>query len=111
MSSASRYQEFVDRMVEGLTSAPGELSSWERRAVIDYASRLTVGRSDGPDFLTPDESHLVQLVSLASHEVDDDLIDGLKTSRVPEDRILELVNCAAVGAGVARFELAMEYLT
>jgi len=89
--------ETVRRMVDALTSRPGDLPPEIREALLDRARALSVGHdplTDVPDDLAP----YVDKVTRWAHKVVDRDIDELRAAGQPEDAIFEATLCAATGA-------------
>ncbi len=99
----------VAGMAEALTSAPGDLAPELRRALLDRAEAITMGREPGagvPEGLAP----YVDKVTRWAYKVVDGDIDGLRAAGWSEDAIFEATLCAATGAGLARLRHGLALL-
>lgn len=104
MPILQRFEPYLDRIFEGIVNSHGELTPDERSEVIDYATELAEGGLNTPSFLHPLELQLLQMVVFSSHEITNSLIEEIKKANIREDRILEVMYCAAFGAGNTRYK-------
>ncbi|MHC4410376.1 MAG: hypothetical protein ACYS0E_21320 [Planctomycetota bacterium] len=74
------------------------------------AAQLSGRAADHREVLPPGVRELVEKVAQNAYKVTDHDITHLLHEGYSEDAIFEIVVCAAVGAGAARFERAMEAL-
>ena len=83
----------------------------ELRAHVEAHSARLAGRGAGPaEILPPEVRELVEKVARHANRVTDDDFAHLLHAGYSEDALFEIVVCAAVGAGAARFERAREAL-
>jgi hypothetical protein len=94
MSIAELRRALVARIVEG----PGEASPAERRAAFDN------GGLDGP------LAALIDKVALRPTQIADADISAVRAAGVSEDRIFELMVCAAVGQADRQYDSALAAL-
>ena len=106
----TRFADHIDRLLELITSSPGETPVELRAAVQDRARRLVRGeplaRADAvPASLSP----YVDAVLRHAYRITDRDVDSLR-GRHTDDLIFETTVNAAVGAGVSRLERALTML-
>lgn len=75
------------------------------------AAQLSGRPADQREVLPPGVRELVEKIARHAYKVTDQDIARLLHEGYSEDAVFEIVVCAAVGAGAARFERAMEALT
>ena len=81
-----------------------------REHVEARAAQLAGRRSDHREILPPEVRELVEKIARHAYRVTDEDIHHVLHAGHSEDAVFEIVVCAAVGAGAARFERAMEAL-
>jgi hypothetical protein len=89
---------------------PGHLSAGLRRAIEARAAELSGRAVSTVPEVPSDLSVLVDKIALHAYKVTDDDIETLKNSGYTEDAIFEVIVCAALGAGRARFERGIRVL-
>jgi len=79
------------------------------RSHVEARSAQLSGRSSAEyEVLPAPLAEFVEKVALAAYKITDEDIHALERAGYSEDAIFELTVCAAVGAGAARFERAMQ---
>ena len=109
---ADRYSGYVERVVETVTSSPGETPRELRDAVHARARQLgeKVQTSAPPDPpLLQSLAPYVDAVLLHAYRITDEDVATLSRSH-SDDVLFEVTVNAAVGAGVARLERALSIL-
>jgi len=107
-----RDADYMRRLVQLVTTAPGETSPEARAAVHARARRLV---SDGPGSTHPPDgvqaslSPYVDAVLRHAYRITDQEVATLRKTQT-DDAIFETTVNAAVGAGVARLERALALL-
>jgi hypothetical protein len=92
--STGRYDEYVRRLREAITTTPGALDSRTRAAILGRDTSAI------PATLKP----YVLKVALHAYQVTDDDVKELKRQKLSEDEIFEATVAAAVGAALLRLE-------
>ena len=106
MGHASDLSHLRVSVLRSHGDAPIEL----RGSVEGFSARIA-GRDAGPaGILPPGVRELVEKVARHPNRITDDDFAHLRHQGYSEDALFEIVVCAAVGAGAARFERAMEAL-
>ena len=109
---ADRYSGYVDRVMESVTSSPGETPRELRDAVHARARQLV---EKGQTTVPPDPplpeslAWYVDAVLLHAYRITDEDVATLSRS-YSDDVLFEVTVNAAVGAGVARLERALSIL-
>jgi alkylhydroperoxidase family enzyme len=99
----------VQKAVEMLLNNPGESTPALRQAVEAYAASLS-GASRKPSEIPDDLIDYVTKVSQHAYKTTDEDIERLKQAGYSEDSIFEITLSAAMGAGLARMERALDLL-
>ena len=95
----SEIDEAMNVLKGSVIHHQGSLDSMLRQSILSFITRT----QDGSD-LPPMIATFVEKVNRASHRVTDADIAVLTSAGYTEDAILEMIICAAVGAGLARAE-------
>ena len=95
-----RHAGKMQRLVERVLNAPGELDSGARRAILEE-------RTDGvPPALLP----YLDKVAHRAWTVTDEDVEALRRAGLSEDQIFEATVTAAVGAGLKRLRAGLAAL-
>ena len=102
---APRRPAPVERLIEGFLTGPGVTPPDLRRTVMDRAAALA--RGVAPPDVPSDLAGYLDRVATAAHSIGDADLDGLRTAGHSEDEIIELTEAAALGASLARLDIAL----
>ena len=103
------YPEIVQKLVSSLLEGPAETEQGLRKSIEAFSASLGGGRREVGEI--PGELRdYVTKVSLYAYKVTDEDIQRLKSAGYSEDEIYEITLCAALGAGLARYERGMSIL-
>lgn len=75
-----------------------------------FSARVAGRRTGEPEILPPGVRELVEKIARNANDVSDEDFARLLHEGYSEDALFEIVVCAAVGVGAARFERVMEAL-
>ncbi|MHC4939104.1 MAG: hypothetical protein ACYTHK_09065 [Planctomycetota bacterium] len=92
----------------GVSRSHGDAPLDLREHVEMRAAQLSGRRVERPEILPPGVGELVEKIARNAYKVTDEDVTHLLHEGYSEDAVFEIVVCAAVGAGAARFERAME---
>jgi hypothetical protein len=105
-----RGDKDLQQLRHAVIGSRGETPSVVREQIEAFSARLSGRQSQKDNALSPRLQALVEKIDLHAYKVSDDDIRGLLDDGYSEDAVFEIVVCAAVGAGAARHERAMEAL-
>ena len=103
---APRRPAPVERLIEGFLTGPSITPPHLRKAVMDRAAALA--RGEAPPAVPPDLAGYLDKVATAAYSLGDTDLDGLRAAGHSEDEIIELTEAAALGASLARLDIALE---
>ena len=103
------YPPKVQAAIDSLLTKAGNVAPALRQAVEGYAAKLSGSQQDAPA-LPADLTAYVDKVTLHAYKVTDKDIQQLIAAGYSEDAIFEITLCAAVGAGLGRFERGLTAL-
>ena len=106
----TRFERDFQHLRIGALRSHGEAGTDLRGHVEARAAQLSGRTAKQHEILPPPLDAFVEKVALHAYKVTDDDIRALDRAGYSEDAIFEVVVCAAVGAGAARFERAMQAL-
>jgi len=106
----TRFERDFQHLRIGALRSHGDAGTDLREHVEARAAQLSGRKTDHREILQPPLGDFVQKVALHAYKVTDGDIHALERAGYSEDAIFEIVVCAAVGAGAARFERAMRAL-
>ena len=102
---APRRPAPVERLIEGFLTGPSITPPHLRRAVMDRAAALAPGAA--LPAVPSDLAGYVDKVATAAYSLEDTDHDRLRTAGHSEDEIIELTEAAALGASLARLDIAL----
>ena len=102
---APRRPAAVERLIEGFLTGPSITPPHVRRTVMDRAAALA--RGEAPPAVPSDLAGYVDRVATAAHSLGDTDLDSLRAAGHSEDEIIELTEAAALGASLARLDIAL----
>ena len=109
MPGTQRAKDFHHLRI-AVTRSHGDAPLDLREHVEARAAHLSGRASDHLEILPPGVQEFVEKIARNAYKVTDHDIEHLLHEGYSEDALFEIVVCAAVGAGAARFERAMEAL-
>lgn len=106
----TRFERDFHHLRIGALRSHGDAGTELRSHVEARAAQLS-GRPAGQrEILPPPLDTFVEKVARFAYKVTDEDFEALKRAGYSEDAIFEITVCAAVGAGAARFERALQAL-
>jgi len=102
---APRRPAPVERLIEGFLTGPSITPPHFRRAVMDRAAALA--RGEALPAVPSDLAGYLDKVATAAYSLGDTDLDRLRTAGHSEDEIIELTEAAALGASLARLDIAL----
>jgi alkylhydroperoxidase family enzyme len=100
----TRHTANMQLLIDTVLMSPGETAPAIRRAVADQAVELSERTTAHGSEVPSDLVGYVSKVALHAYKTTDKDIEVLLTAGYSEDEIFEITLCAALGAGLARWE-------
>jgi len=107
-SPFASYEYHLERLVNAAVEIPGATGSVLRRAILARAIAQAGGPAQVEQTLTPVLEEFVDRVAFAADEICDEDLCALEAAGHCEDAILEIIYCAALGAGLGRLEIVRD---
>jgi alkylhydroperoxidase family enzyme len=106
----TRYAANIQLLIDTVLTSPAETAPAIRRAVADHAAGLSERATTKGGEVPSDLVGYVSKVALHAYKTTDEDIEALLTAGYSEDAIFEITLCAALGAGLARWERGLAVL-
>ena len=106
----TRHAANMELLIEAVLTSPGETEPAIRHAVADQAAGVSERTTTKWGEVPSDLVGYVSKVALHAYRITDEDIEALLTVGYSEDAIFEITLCAALGAGLARWERGLAAL-
>jgi alkylhydroperoxidase family enzyme len=106
----TRHAANIQLLIDAVLTSPGETEPAIRRALADQAARLGERTTTKGSEIPSELVGYVSKVALHAYKTTDEDIEALLTSGYSEDAVFEITLCAALGAGLVRWERGLAAL-